>query len=128
MAKFERFEDMEVWKLARDLCKSVHKLTRREPFKSDYRFKAQIESSSGSIMDNIAEGFERGGNKEFRKFLRYSKGSSGEVRSQIIRAFDKDYISREECKEVYELTNVIGRKLKNLIEYLKRTKRKGTNY
>lgn len=86
MATFKRFEDIYIWKLARELCQKIHILTKRKPWSSDFRFKSQIESSSGSTMDNIAEGFGRGGNKEFVNFLRISRGSTEEVKSQIIRA------------------------------------------
>ena len=80
--KIERFEDMEMWQKARELSKIVYEITRREKFSKDYRFRDQIRAAAGSVMDNIAEGFEREGNKEFIKFLSYSKGSIGEVRSQ----------------------------------------------
>jgi four helix bundle protein len=63
--KIEKFEDLEVWQSARKLSKDVRDLTIKEPFSKDYRLKDQIRSSSGSVMDNIAEGFERDGRKEF---------------------------------------------------------------
>lgn len=89
--KIDRFEDLEIWKEARELCKFVFELTSIEIFNKDFKFRDQIRSSSGSIMDNIAEGFERGGNKEFIQFLYISKGSCGETRSQAYRAFDFKY-------------------------------------
>ena len=93
---------MEAWKRARILCRKIHKLTHREPFSRDFKFKSQIEDSSGSIMDNIAEGFERGGNKEFTNFSIIEKGSSGEIKSQLYRALDKDNISPEEFNDCYK--------------------------
>ncbi len=128
MAKFKRFEDIMIWQLARDVCKLIHKLTSRQPWKNDYRFKSQIESASGSIMDNIAEGFGRGGNTEFVNFLRYARGSCEEVKSQIIRSLDKEYITREECKEIYDLCGRISMGLKKLIDTLNQSDRKGPNY
>jgi len=82
--KIERFEDLEIWIEARELCKSVFSITEKEPFNRDFKFRDQIRASSGSIMDNIAEGFERGGNKEFIQFLSIAKGSCGETRHRLI--------------------------------------------
>ena len=84
----ERFEDLEIWQEARDLCRRVRELTSRGDFCRDFKFRDQIRDSSGSIMDCIAEGFERGGNKEFIQFVSIAKGSCGETRSQSYRAFD----------------------------------------
>ena len=82
MATIRRFEDLEIWQEARRLADVINKITVETDLKSDYRFKAQIKSSSGSVMDNIAEGFERDGNIEFRQFLSIPKGSVGVTRSQ----------------------------------------------
>jgi four helix bundle protein len=128
MPNFKRFEEIRVWQQARELCKDIHVLTNREPWSKDYRFKSQIESSSGSIMDNIAEGFGRGGNKEFANFCRISKGSSAECRSQIIRALDKSYVNREECTKIYQAADKIEGGLKKLIDHLNNSNRKGPNY
>lgn len=92
MAKIERFEELEIWREARDLSIAIRNLTRHPEFSKDVRFCSQINSASGSVMDNIAEGFERDGNKEFINFLYIAKGSSGEVRSQAYRALDCGFI------------------------------------
>ena len=92
MATITRFEDLEIWKEARRLAKEIHLITVHTELRSDLRFKNQIKSSSGSVMDNIAEGFERDGNLEFRQFLSIAKGSAGETRSQLYRIFDFEYI------------------------------------
>ncbi|MHA6279838.1 four helix bundle protein [Salinimicrobium sp. CAU 1759] len=96
MGKVERFEDLEVWKLARLICQKVEILFQETALGKNYSLRNQMESSSGSIMDNIAEGFGRGGNQEFINFLSYSKGSSTELKSQLYRAHDKKLISQEQ--------------------------------
>ena len=119
MATINRFEDLEIWQEARRLAKEVHNICVETNLKSDFRFKDQIKSSSGSVMDNIAEGFERDGNLEFRQFLSISKGSAGETRSQLYRILDCGYISEvkfETMKVDYE--NLSG-KIKNFISYLR---------
>lgn len=107
MGKVKCFEELEVFQKARELCKEIYKVTIIEPFASDYRFVQQIRAAAGSIMDNIAEGFERNGNKEFVNFLYVAKGSCGEVRSQVLRANDVGFINDaqsakliEECKDI----------------------------
>lgn len=109
------FEDLENWQDARDLCKNVRKITLKEPFIHDYKFKDQLNRSSGSIMNNIAEGLDRDGSKEFRQFLSISKGSCGEARSQCYRAFDSGYISREESDELIHRTLILSQKISNFI-------------
>ena len=93
--KIEKFEDLNIWKVAREINQFIYKITLTDKFAKDYRFKDQIKGSSGSIMDNIAEGFERDGNKEFIQFLSIAKVSCGELRSQIYRAYDYSYITED---------------------------------
>ena len=126
--KIERFEDMEIWKEARELCRYVFDLTSKELFSKDFKLRDQIRASSGSIMDNIAEGFERGGNKEFMQFLYISKGSCGETRSQSYRAFDQEYISQQQLDELITRTLTQSSKIANLIKYLKDSELKGAKY
>jgi len=128
MATIERFEDLEIWKKARELCKLINSFTQKEIFSKDFKLVAQIRSSSGSIMDNIAEGFERGGNKEFSQFIWIAKGSSGEVRSQLYRSLDNNYITEDEFLLAYNLASEISRMSKNFIDYLNTTEIKGTKY
>jgi four helix bundle protein len=96
MATIQCFEDLKVWKMAREFSMDIFRITGYEKFSKDYRFKNQIRASAGSIMDNIAEGFERSGNKEFNQFLAIAKGSCGESRSQLHRSFDCQYIESDE--------------------------------
>jgi four helix bundle protein len=123
-----RFEDLEIWKLARELYKVVFKITSEEPFCRDFKFRDQIRDSSGSVSDNIAEGFERGGNKEFIQFLSVAKGSCGETRNQSYRAFDSSYISQEVLDDLLRRTETIARKTANLIKTLKTSEHKGVKY
>jgi four helix bundle protein len=124
----ERFEDMEIWQEAREICKIVFKITEDEPFSKDYKFKNQIRSSGGSIMDNIAEGFGRGGNKEFISFLSIAKGSTEELRSQTYRAYDFKYIDKEVFNDLLNRTVKQTRKITNFITYLKNSERKGPKF
>lgn len=125
MARIENFEDLEIWKESRELSKYVRNLTNQVPFRNDFRFCSQINSASGSIMDNIAEGFERDGNKEFINFLYIAKGSCGEVRSQSYRALDANFITKEDFNYLINTTSVLKRKLNNLIITLKNSGTKG---
>lgn len=128
MATIERFEDLEIWQKARILTKRVFILSKKEKFSQDYRFMSQILSSSGSVMDNIAEGFERGGNNEFKQFLSIAKGSAGETRSQIYRAYDFEYISEDDFEELIpEYENLSG-KIKNFINYLQNSEIRGIKF
>src|SRR6185436_5519614 len=104
MATITRFEDLECWQIARKLSQLINKYTLYSSFATDFGLKNQINNSSGSVMDNIAEGFERGGRKEFVQFLGFAKGSAGEVRSQLYRAHNKKHINENEFKEAYELS------------------------
>ena len=126
--RIERFEDLEIWKEARVLSKLVFEITRIKPFSDDYRFRDQIRASAGSIMDNIAEGFERGGNKEFIQFLSVAKGSCGEMRSQCYRAFDFDYIDNEQLTQLLEKSIQLNRQISGFMSYLRKSEYKGQKY
>lgn len=135
MATINNFEDLEIWKLAREICQDIYSIINYPKFSKDFGLVRQINDSSGSIMDNtlptgrqVAEGFEREGNKEFIQFLFFSKGSCGECRSQLIRAFDRQYISEAEFKTIYSKLSEEGVKIKNFISYLKNSDMKGNKY
>ena len=124
----ERFEDLEIWLMARELCKYIFVLTSKEPFCHDFKLRDQIRSSSGSVMDNIAEGFERDGNKEFVQFLSVSKGSCGECRSQSYRAYDYQYINEEELNDLIIKTVALSKKIARFISYLRKSNLKGPKF
>ncbi|HUW92486.1 MAG TPA: four helix bundle protein [Bacteroidales bacterium] len=126
--KIEQFEDLEIWKLARELHKYVVDITSEEPFVHDFRLRDQIRASAGSVSDNIAEGFERGGNKEFIQFLYVAKGSCGETRNQSYRAFDSGYISQEVLDIIPGKTITLSRQISNFIKYLRTSNYKGEKY
>ncbi|MDR0413788.1 MAG: four helix bundle protein [Prevotellaceae bacterium] len=128
MATIKRFEDLVIWQKARMLCRDIFQITNREIFARDFRFKDQIRASSGSIMDNIAEGFEQSGNKEFVQFLHISKGSCGETRSQLYRALDYTYISQEEFELLKNKTIEMAQEIANFIKYLQLSDTKGSKY
>ena len=128
MATAKCFEELEIWQLARDFCKEIFLITNQEPFSKDLRMQSQVRASSGSIMDNIAEGFERSGNKEFVQFLYIAKGSCGESKSQLYRAFDFGYISEGELNRLTEKTKQISQSIARLIIYLKQSEMKGSKY
>jgi four helix bundle protein len=119
MAK--RFEDLEVWMLAREMCKEIYRITNYELFNKDFRFRDQIRAAAASVMDNIAEGFERNGNKEFIQFLFIAKGSCGETRSQLYRALDNNYITGSEHNDLSNKVLYISKAIFNFIQYLKKS-------
>lgn len=124
MATITRFEDLEIWKLARQQAKEIYELTMTGSFAKDFELRNQINASAGSVMDNIAEGFERFTNKEFCQFLIISKGSNGEVRSQLYRALDKNHIANEICDKRIGFSIIIGNKIKAFLDYLRTSKYK----
>lgn len=128
MATFSRFEDIIAWQKARILCKMINEFTQKEHFSKDFKLINQIKGSSGSAMDNIAEGFERNGNKEFIQFLSISKGSAGETRSQLYRALDNGYITEEEFQITYSIADEIGKLNGSLMNHLKLSDLKGNKF
>ena len=129
MATITNFENLEVWQLAREFAKTTFQLyTSSESFTRDYKLKDQINGASGSIMDNIAEGFERSGRKEFIQFLAIAKGSAGEVKSQLYRAYDRSYITKESFDFAYNKADELGKKIGGFIKYLKESNIKGSKF
>ena len=128
MATIQRFEDLEICKKSRILSDKVYPLTFKEPIAIDFRMKDQLRGSAGSIMDNIAEGFERGSKLEFINSLTISKGETGELKSQLYRYLDNKYISQKIFDELYNLANELTKMLTSFISYLNKTKIKGQKF
>lgn len=128
MATIKKFEDIISWQEARNLNNILSKLINEKRFEHNYKLINQIEGSAGSIMDNIAEGFERGGNREFIQFLFIAKGSCGELRSQLYRALDRQYINQQEFDRLSLHAMKISSLVQKLITYLENSELKGIKY
>ncbi len=128
MAVAKKFEDLDVWILAKDFCVNIYKITENEFLKKDFGFKDQIRRASISIISNIAEGFERNGNKEFIQFLSYAKGSAGEVRAQLYIIKELGFITENEFINLNEKITQISKMLSGFINYLKQSELKGSKF
>lgn len=128
MSTIQKFEEIISWQEARKLNIKVGKLIDDDKLRRNFRLVNQIEGSSGSIMDNIAEGFERSGNREFIQFLYIAKGSCGELRSQLYRCIDRNYITQTEFDELSVQTNKINFLIQKLINYIENSGVKGNKY
>jgi four helix bundle protein len=115
----KNFEDLNVWKDSKTMVVAVYKTTSESQIKRDFGFRDQIQRAAVSIMNNIAEGFERDNNKDFARFLGFSIGSAGEVRNMSYIALDLEYITKEKFKELYELLMAIVKQISSLNRYLK---------
>ncbi len=123
--KINRFEELEIWKNARILCKKLRDLSSTTPLSKDFSLKDQILRSSGSVMDNIAEGYERDGRKEFIQFLYVAKGSLGETRSQINRCYDAHLLSEEQFTALINDCLNLSAQIKKFINYLSKSDYQG---
>lgn len=119
MARIERFEDIEAWRDARHLVKQIYEITNGGPFARDFGLRDQIRRAAVSTMSNIAEGFERGSNKDFVRFLFMAKASVGEVRSQLYTAVDLGYLEQGSADEIMGATQSVSRQIAGFIKYLK---------
>jgi four helix bundle protein len=126
MATIEKFEDIEAWKKARELTAEIYRVTADGNFARDFGLRDQIRRAAVSIMSNIAEGFERGGNREFQQFLAYAKGSSGEVRAQLYVALDAGYIDQMQFAHLSNQAVETSRMINGFMRYLAGTNFKGT--
>ena len=126
--KIVAFEDIESWEQARELTKLIYQHSKRGEFARDFGLRDQIRRASTSIMSNIAEGFERGGDKEFIQFLSTAKGSCGEVRSQLYVALDQEYLTQATFEPLRQMTVSISRLIAGFMKYLQTSDLRGHQY
>jgi four helix bundle protein len=126
MARIEKFEDIESWKKARTLTKEVCEATRIGAFAKDFGLRDQMRRASVSIVSNIAEGFERGGDKEFLQFLSVAKGSAGELRAQLYVALDQNYLNVERFDHLTREATETSELIAGFMRYLKTSELKGS--
>ena len=127
MSTIKNFEDLEIWQKSRILCQNIDKYCLKNN-KFQKHDQNQIDRSSASVMDNIAEGFERNGNREFVNFLSFSKGSCGELKSQLYRALDKKLISQNEFENLAVKIELVKNKIGAFMKYLNSTEIKGLKF
>lgn len=128
MSTIQKFEDLEAWKISREITKEVYGISSNGLFARDFGLRDQIRRASVSIISNIAEGFERDGDKEFVQFLAIAKASAGEVRSQLYVALDQEYISEIEFNSVYQKLVENSRVISGLMKYLQQSDLKGKKF
>ena len=128
MATIKRFEDLEIWQLAREVGNKVFEETQKGKLSKDYKLRDQMNNAGGSIMDNIAEGFGRSGRLEFIQFLSISKGSGNELQSQLYRCLDRKYFQQEKFEELYDLVDKLCRKIFGFMDYLNKSSVKGQKF
>ena len=128
MATITRFEDIEAWKKGRELRRVIYANSKRGEFAKDFALKDQIRRAAISVTSNIAEGFEREGNKEFIQFLSNAKGSCGEVRDQLYVALDEEYLSQAAFEELYAQSTEVSRLISGFMKYLRQTSIRGHKF
>ena len=116
---YKKFEELPCWQASRELCKAVFDIINKGKFQKDFSFKDQLWRASGSVMDNIAEGFDDGSTREFIRFLGYAQRSCGEVQSQLYRAIDCNYINQADFEKIYNLASECRKQIKGFRKYLR---------
>ena len=128
MAKVEQFEDLLCWQKARELNRMIYKVYNQGPFSRDFSLQNQVRRASVSVMSNVAEGFERGGDKEFIQFLSTAKGSCGELRCQLYVALDEAYLNETDFKRFYGMCEEISRMISGFMTYLRNSPLRGNKF
>ncbi len=128
MAHYSRFEELEIYRLARAQCNDIWFIMNETSLSKDFKLRDQINGSSGSVMDNIAEGFGRGGNKEFIQFLAFARGSNNETRSQLQRALDRNHISKSAFDSLIKKSENLSDQISKFMNYLKLSEKKGSKF
>jgi len=127
MGKIERFEDLKSWQMARQLANMVYDLTNHSVFEKDFQLRNQIRDAAGSVMHNVAEGFDAGSNPEFLRFLKIARRSASEVQSELYLALDRNYINRDELDKTYSKATEVKRLVNGMIPYLRKYKANHSN-
>jgi len=128
MAEIKRFEDIEAWQRTRQLVQAIYEISSLGDFAKDFGLKEQIRRAAVSVMSNIAEGFERGGDKEFLQFLALAKASGGEVRSQLYVALDQNYLNEAQFRSISEQAIQISQLIAGFMRYLQQSDLRGSKY
>lgn len=128
MATINSFEELDIWKKARLIANTIYAITKSSGFQHEFALRDQMWRSAISVVSNIAEGFERSGNKEFIQFLFISKGSAGELRAQLIIASDQKLISDFEFNSIYQELTILSSQINSLISYLLKSSFKGSKF
>lgn len=128
MAHYKSFEDLEIWKRSREICNDIYDVYLKSDLQKDFGLWNQINRSTGSVMDNIAEGFDRDGNKEFIQFLSIAKASCGESKSQLYRCLDRKYLDSHQFENIATKMDQCKAQTAGFMKYLKNSDRKGNKY
>ncbi len=128
MATFTHFEEIDAWQKAHDLANAVYDCSDAGSFARDFSLRDQVRRAAVSVMANIAEGFERGGNAEFVQFLATARGSAAEVESHFYLAVRREYVTREQFEQVKSMAMLTRRLIAGLITYLRRSGMKGVKF
>jgi four helix bundle protein len=121
--KIERFEDLQSWQKARQLANAIYDLTGHQNFAKDFELRKQIRDAAGSVMHNIAEGFDAGTKPEFARFLKIARRSASEVQSELYLALDRLYVTQTELKTTYDIATEAKKLINGMIAYLRRSKK-----
>jgi four helix bundle protein len=128
MSTFTRFEEIGGWTKARELTREVYRFTNEGAFARDFGLRDQIRRASVSVMANIAEGFGRGGNKEFAAFLSTARGSCAEVKSHLYVALDTGLLERERFDMAFALAGEAEGLISGLMKYLAGSEARGRKF
>ena len=128
MSKIQKFEDVLAWQKARELTREIYTHAKAGLFAKDFGLRDQIQRAAVSIMGNVAEGFDRGGDKEYIQFLSISKGSCGEVKSHLYVALDQQYVNSTQFDQLYKSADEVGRLLAGFMAYLKQSDLRGRKF
>ena len=128
MAKIEKFQDLEAWKMARKITNEIYVVSKQHKFSRDFALCNQIRRAAISILSNIAEGFERNGDKEFLQFLSIAKASCAEVYAQLYVALDQEYIDELQFKKIADDLEETGRIIGGLMKYLQQSEMRGSKF